>query len=127
MPLRDLRQLHDYIGSLLTKLDQGPRREIDIATEHPEDPSRVRVLRINGDPKSSRWMQVERIYCSPPCADCPHGDYFYRYTRRKNGSVRVQFKSKAFFPHETLEHLKEGVRPSMASLEICRDKDTNEE
>lgn len=112
MPLRDLRKLRDYLADLIATLENGPRREIDIAMEHAGKLEMIaRVLRTEGDRNSSSWIQVERIFCSPPkCSACPHGDYFYRYRRNKKGTVTVQYLGKAFLEHEDLEWLEEGIR-----------------
>lgn len=119
LPLNYLRRLRDYLDVLIGQLEAAPRREIDIAFEHPEDPSRVQVLRVKGDPeKSKSWEQVERVFCDPPCPDCPHGDFFYRYYRRKDGSVRIYYVGKLFLQHEIFEQMRKRITPPLEVLSI---------
>jgi hypothetical protein len=55
MPLSKLRRLRDELQILVSELENGPRREIDIATAHTGDPALIdQVLRIIGDKISSK-------------------------------------------------------------------------
>jgi hypothetical protein len=99
MPLTKLRRLRNELHALITELENGPRREIDIADSHTGDPTLIaRVLRVIGDKTSGKWIQVERIFCSQErCHDCPHGDYLYEYRQNtKRGTTTVRFKGKGF-------------------------------
>ena len=85
---------------LITELESGPRREVDIATAHTGDPTLVdQVLRVAGDKTSGKWFQVERIFCSTEkCPKCPHGDYMYEYRHnKKKGTTTVRFKGDGSF------------------------------
>ena len=99
MPLFALRRLRDELQILISELESGPRREIDIATAHIGNPALVvQVLRIIGDKTSGKWIQVERILCSlERCPNCPHGEFMYEYRQnKKTGTTRVTFKGKGF-------------------------------
>lgn len=106
MSLAELRHLRDELQILTTELENGPRREIDIATDHTGDPALVsQVLRVDGDKTSGKWFQVERIFCSTEkCPKCPHGAYHYeyRYNKRK-GTTTVRYRGKAL---EGLDNLR---------------------
>jgi hypothetical protein len=111
MSLKDLRTLRDYLDSLIQKIENGSRREIDIATDHPEEPSRIRVLGIQGNPETSKsWIQREQILCAQRCSNCPHGEFLYRYKRRKDGSLSVKYLGKAVFESDILDIIKRGIR-----------------
>jgi hypothetical protein len=113
MPLIELRRLRDGINSCIQQLEQGEKREIDIAYEHTGDPERTaRVLRVIGDPNSGRWSQVERVFCSAErCPDCPHGDFLYRYRRnRRRGTTSAKYGGTMAFSDETIQHLRRDVR-----------------
>ena len=99
MPLSKLRRLRDELQILVSELENGPRREIDIATAHTDDPALIdQVLRIIGDETSSTWVQVERIFCSlDRCPNCQHGEFMYEYRKnRKSGTTKVSFKGIPF-------------------------------
>ncbi len=126
MPLHKLRPLPDEILKLIKELEAGPRREIDIVTEHSEDPALVaRILRTEGDPNGNDWYQIERIYCSPEkCPNCPHGDYRFRYQRNKRKkTIRKKFIAKMVFDHETIERMKKHIGAPIATYEIRPKKD----
>jgi hypothetical protein len=116
MPLRKLRAFVHDLQTLIAELENSPRREIDIATEHTGDPALVAgVLRTDGDPKSGKWYQVERIYCSiERCPSCPHGDFQYRYQCRKDGKVSKRYVCTMAIGHETIEWMRECVRQGVA-------------
>lgn len=121
MPLGELRSLAGELQQLIGELEAGPRREIDLIAEHSGDPALVaRILRIEGDPKSSNWYQIERIYCSVErCPECPHGDYRFRYQQNKRKkTLKKTFIAKMAFDHETIENIKRNVRPPVATYEI---------
>ncbi|ULA68838.1 MAG: hypothetical protein LZF62_380024 [Nitrospira sp.] len=98
MPLSKLRKLRNDLDVIITKLEKGPRREIDIAADHTGDPALiVQILRVIGDPTSGKWIQVERILCSPArCSECPHGEFMYEYRRSEKGILSVRFGGKGF-------------------------------
>ena len=108
MPLSNLRRLRDELQVLISELEHGPRREIDIATAHTGDPALiVQVLRIIGDKTRGKWIQVERILCSlERCPNCPHGEFMYEYRQnKKSGTTRVTFKGKGF-DQQALDNLR---------------------
>jgi hypothetical protein len=116
LSLCELRRLKDGITVLIQEIEQGERREIDIASEHTGARElSARVLRVIGDPSSGKWEQIERIYCSlERCPRCPHGDFRYRYQRdRRRGSVSVRYIGTMALSHETVEHLREGICAGM--------------
>jgi len=41
MALSELWQLRDDLQAIISELENGPRREIDIATEHTGDPALI--------------------------------------------------------------------------------------
>ena len=98
MPLSKLRQLRNDLDILISEIENGPRREIDIAEDHTGDPALIaEVVRVEGDKTSGKWYQVERIYCSlERCPNCPHGDFWYEYqVNKKRKTFRVSFREKA--------------------------------
>lgn len=108
MPLSALWQLRDDLQAIIAELENRPRREIDIATDHTGDPTLIaQVLRGEGDKTSGKWIQVERIFCSiAKCPDCPHGDYHYEYRHnKKKGTTTVRFKGKGF-TQEALDNIR---------------------
>jgi hypothetical protein len=111
MPLTELRRLASDLQKLIQELEAGPQRDIDIATEHNGDPKLVaKVLRTSGSPSDHHWYQVERIYCSiERCPSCPHGDFKYRYQRRKNGTIRKKYICKMALSDEIVQRMKSTV------------------
>ena len=108
MPLSALWQLRDDLQAIIAQLENRPRREIDIATDHTGDPTLIaQVLRVEGDKTSGKWIQVERIFCSiARCTGCPHGDYHYEYRyNKKKGTTTVRFKGQGF-TQESLQSLQ---------------------
>jgi len=113
MPLGELRRLRDSINRRIQQIEQGDRREIDIAYEHAGSPEQTaRILGIIGDPYSGKWSQVERVFCSTErCPHCPHGDFLYRYRRNKRrGTTSAKYVGTMAFSDETIQHLRAGVR-----------------
>ena len=99
LPLVELMELRDELQIIITDIENGPRREIDIATDHKGDPDLIaQVLRIVGDKTNGKWIQVERIFCSKEkCPKCPHGDFHYEYRiNKKKGITTVRFKGIGF-------------------------------
>jgi len=94
--------------AIISEIEKGPRREIDIADEHTGDPTPIASeILLDGDKEQGRWYQRERIYCSlERCPNCPHGDYFYAYRRNKRrGTVTVQFGGIPVFKREDIENM----------------------
>jgi hypothetical protein len=111
MPLRKLRRLAADLEKLIKELEGTPLREIDIAAEHSGDPALVaQVLRTHGSAQDRQWFQVERIYCSiERCPSCPHGDFKYRYQRRKDGTFTKKYICKMAVNGEIVEWMKSTV------------------
>ena len=105
MSLSELWRLRDDLQNIISELENSPRREIDIATNHTGDPALIaRILRVDGDKSRGKWFQVERIFCSiERCADCPHGDFWYEYSQsKKHRTTKVKYRGKAL----NLENLR---------------------
>lgn len=107
MSLSALRKLRDELQVLINEIENGPRREIDIATDHKGDPAFIaEIVKIIGDKKSGKWIQVERIFCSKEkCPECPHGDFHYEYRlNSRKGTTSVRYRGKGF-TKEVLEKI----------------------
>jgi hypothetical protein len=118
MPLRKLREFHQELGQLVRGIANQPPRDIDIAFDHTGDPSVVaKVLRVIGEPTSSAWYQVERIYCSKErCPRCPHGDFAFQYRRNKRkGTTSKRYVATTAFGQEVIDRLTAGVRKPAAA------------
>jgi hypothetical protein len=98
MSLAAMRRLRIDLDIVIGAIENSARREIDIATDHSGDPLLIaEVLQLKGDLASSKWVQVEQIYCSTArCPKCPHGDYHYEYRRSKAGVITVKFLGRGF-------------------------------
>ena len=78
---------------VISEIESGPRREIDIADSHIGDPALIaNSTLLRGKRGEGRWSVRESIYCSlERCPNCPHGDYLYEYFRyKRKGIVRVK-------------------------------------
>lgn len=120
-PLAWLRRFLVDLDELISELERGTRREIDIAAEFKGDEKLVaEVLTVKGDPRSARWQQLLRIYCCENrCDSCPHGDYLYRYRRNKRrATLTVEFGGRAVFSPETIERMRKQARPPVAAFDL---------
>jgi hypothetical protein len=126
MPLGGLHRLIDDLQELLVELENHPPREVDIAADHRDPKLIAKVLRVEGDPHTSNWYQIERIYCSSQrCARCPHGDFRFRYQRNKQrGTITKKLSGTMAFSHETREQLNAGVREPVYVFEFDKDVST---
>lgn len=120
-PLRRLRELVGEVEGLIATIEKQPRRELDIAADFSGRPERIAaVLRTRGTPDSGTWYQLLRINCAEQvCAECPHGDFWYRYRRNKRKrTIRVQYVGKAVFSQNVIERLSRHERPPVAVLKV---------
>lgn len=118
MTLRELRSHRDYLNELVAEFEKSEPRWIDVLFEH-HDPNLVaQVLRLDGDPNSSDWRQLERIYCcAQRCPQCPHGDHWFRYRRNKRkGTVTRKYSGTAYFPFDVMERMRAQARELNARL-----------
>ena len=124
IPLSKLRQWRNELAvqinnlnAIISAIEKGPRREIDIADEHTGDPALIAyAVLLGGDKEKGSWRQRERIYCSlEKCPSCPHGEYFYAYRRnKKRGTVTVKFCEEAVFKLEDIENaINPNWKPSL--------------
>jgi hypothetical protein len=106
-PLKSLLRERDILNSQISKIQKQPIEIIDIANERLEASHEFKVLRVDGDPiKDRSWTQLERIFCKTKCEKCPHGDFLYRYSKRKNGTYRIVMEGELSFDYEVLERMK---------------------
>src|SRR5579859_7471990 len=95
-PLKILRQQREKLDTLISELEKQRHRIIDVAYERLEESHKFEVLRVDGDPeKDKSWTQLERVTCKVKCQQCPHGDFLYKYYKRKDGSFRIKFQGEA--------------------------------
>src|ERR1700726_4071284 len=107
MPIQRLKEIVMGTQSAIQELEKAPfRRDIDIATEHQGQEELIHTLiRTRGNATIGRWHQLETIYCcSERCCQCPHGPFWFRYSRNKRKkTVAVKFAGFPALPEETLD------------------------
>jgi hypothetical protein len=112
--LNELRAEAAELEVVISEIESGPRREIDIADSHTGDPAFVaKSTLLHGQRGEGRWSVRESIYCSlERCPNCPHGDYFYEYRRNKRkGTLTVKFRGIPVFKIEDLEAMASDRKP----------------
>jgi hypothetical protein len=114
MPLAKLRKLRSDLDLLVRELENGPKREVDIAWDHTGVASLIsKVLEVKQKDPGRRWQQLEKIYCSAErCQKCPHGPYLYEYrANRQRKTTAVRFRGALAFDYDVLQELKKNARP----------------
>ena len=120
LPMSKLRLMHKQLGDLISELESGPPRDIDIATSYGGDQELVASrVDISGDPNGAVWQEVLRIYCSTDrCLRCPHGDFIFRCRRSRRGVVNVKYLGKRVFSPETIERVRRHAKAPIAIYKI---------
>jgi hypothetical protein len=123
-PRKILLRERDLLNSQITKIEKQPLRIIDVANERLEASHVFKVLRLDGNPeKDKSWTQIERIFCKSRCEKCPHGDFLYRYSKRKDGTNRIVMTGEAVFNFEALEKMrKEALKHPMKRGELVENE-----
>jgi hypothetical protein len=113
VPLSHLRQQINELKSkiadlkvLISEIESGPRREIDIADQHTGNPTFIaRSVLLDGERGKGRWYVRESIYCSlERCPNCPHREYAYTYSYNKRKRIAtVKFTGIPVFEIDDLK------------------------
>jgi hypothetical protein len=125
MPIQRLKELVNDAQSAILELQSAPvRRDLDIATDHQGEEELIHgLIRTRGDATFGRWHQLETIYCSSErCCQCPHGPFWFRYSRNKRKkTVSVKFAGFPALSEETLDWMRSTVElgvPYVVSLGV---------
>jgi len=124
-PLKELKKQKAELEKIITELEKQPPRILDIAYERIQKNHRFKILKIEGSPKKDKkWRQVERIICKTKCSKCPHGDFWYRYSKRKDGSLNIKLLGEYFFDFEVVQKMmKEAkkIKPQIGDFVVIND------
>ncbi len=120
LPISKLRSMHKQLGDLISELESGPLRDVDIASSHGGGQELVASqVDISGDPNGAAWQEVLRLYCSKDrCLRCPHGDFIFRFRRSRKGVVNVKYVGQRVFSAETIERMRRHAKAPMAIYKV---------
>ena len=106
--LRELREIRDTVNALIQEVEQGPRREIDIADAHTGDPAFIHEVKWETEWKAGRQRRCELIYCSSQrCPECPHGSFIFKYRRNLRKKTReVMYVGRPVLDLDALDEMR---------------------
>jgi hypothetical protein len=115
LPLAALRSLQKELDQIIKTREAAAKSDADIAAE-VDDPILIHSFSKKKVRRGKRkWLQQMRLYCcTSHCPECPHGPYWFlfRFDRSRNVVVARAHEGPAL-PPETMDFLKEGIRPGM--------------